>query len=488
MPPNKAIPPRRIARPKVASLSVLPVFLNLQDEKVLVVGNSEAIAWKTELLLAAGAHVLIIGKNPHQELQDIINSSDYNLSYHARTWSPEDLSAIRLALGDFEDTSEATHFASLARARHIPVNVIDQPKFCDFQFGSIVNRSPIIVSISTSGASPILAQTIRTRIETMLPLSMSQWAERAKSMRAELSAKIPNLKDRKVIWEDFARHAFSEPVEKIDAFFKSALSFQKTAKAGKVTLVGAGPGDSQLLTIQAVRALQSADVILFDRLVSNEVLELARREARRMLVGKRGGQASCRQDDINALMLKLAKQGKHVVRLKSGDPMIFGRAGEEITILENAGIETAVVPGITAAMAAASRLGISLTHRDCAQSVKFITAHSRLGKLPNIDWKSCADTQTTLMVYMGAKTAPKLAESLMKQGANPNTPVMIAKSVSRAEEEVSFYLLKDLLSIEIDRQLPVLMGIGTVFAAQYAAYKNTKFQNTLQGDASVLTA
>lgn len=488
MPPNKAIPPRRIARPKVAPLSVLPVFFNLQDEKVLVVGNSEAIAWKTELLLAAGAHVLIIGKNPHQELQDIINSSDYNLSYHARTWSPEDLSAIRLALGDFEDTSEATHFASLARARHIPVNVIDQPKFCDFQFGSIVNRSPIIVSISTSGASPILAQTIRTRIETMLPLSMSQWAERAKSMRAELSAKIPNLKDRKVIWEDFARHAFSEPVEKIDAFFKSALSFQKTAKAGKVTLVGAGPGDSQLLTIQAVRALQSADVILFDRLVSNEVLELARREARRMLVGKRGGQASCRQDDINALMLKLAKQGKHVVRLKSGDPMIFGRAGEEITILENAGIETAVVPGITAAMAAASRLGISLTHRDCAQSVKFITAHSRLGKLPNIDWKSCADTQTTLMVYMGAKTAPKLAESLMKQGANPNTPVMIAKSVSRAEEEVSFYLLKDLLSIEIDRQLPVLMGIGTVFAAQYAAYKNTKFQNTLQGDASVLTA
>ncbi len=259
-------------------------------------------------------------------------------------------------------------------------------------------------------------------------------------------------------------------------------------KSGKVTLVGAGPGDPDLLTIKALKALQSADVILFDRLVSDEVLQLARSEARRMLVGKRGGQPSCRQDDINALMLKLAKQGKHVVRLKSGDPMIFGRAGEEIAILENAGIETAVVPGITAAMAAASRLRVSLTHRDCAQSVKFITAHSRHGKLPDIDWKSCADAQTTLMVYMGAKTAPKLAAALMAQGASPAVPVMIAKGVSRAQEEVTYHRLQDLLAIDIDRELPVLMGIGEVFAERCAAFENTKFQNTMPGEARILTA
>lgn len=488
MPPNKAISPRQVARPKVAPLSVLPVFFNLQNANVLVVGNSEAVAWKTELLLAAGAHVVLIGEHPHEELQEIIDNPDYNLTYHDRVWSPDDLSAIRLALGDFENKSEATAFVSLARARNIPVNVIDQPEFCDFQFGSIVNRSPVIVSISTSGAAPILAQTIRTRIETMLPLSIAQWALRAKSMRAELSAKVPNLKDRKVIWKDFARRAFSEPAEKIDDFFTSALTYRKTAKVGKVTLVGAGPGDSQLLTIQAVRALQSADVILFDRLVSDEVLELARREARRMLVGKRGGQASCRQDDINALMVKLAKQGRNVVRLKSGDPMIFGRAGEEIAILENSGIETVIVPGITSAMAAAARLGVSLTHRDHAQSVKFITAHSRHGKLPEIDWKSCADKQTTLMVYMGAKTAPKLAAALIAQGAAPTTPVMIAKGVSRAQEEVSFHRLEDLRSLEIDRELPVLMGIGDVFAEKCTAFENTKFQNTVSGEARILTA
>lgn len=486
-PPNKIVNPSRVARPKVAPLSVLPVFFNLKDTEVLVVGNSEGIAWKTELLLAAGAKVCLIAENPHEELKEIIETSDHHLVHYTHSWSTEDFANKRLALADFETKVQVDRFATAARVSGVPINVIDQPEFCDFQFGSIVNRSPVVVSISTSGAAPILAQSIRTRIETMLPISMSDWASRAKAFRGELADKVPELKSRKAIWKAFARMAFSEPADKIESFFTSALKNKTESKIGKVTLVGAGPGDSELLTIKAVRALQSADVILFDKLVSDDVLELARREARRMLVGKRGGKASCRQDDINDLMVKLAKQGKNVVRLKSGDPMIFGRAGEELSILENQGIETEIVPGITAALAVASRLGVSLTHRDCAQSVKFITAHSRQGELPDLDWRSCADKQTTLMVYMGARTAPQLAKALIAQGADANLPVMIAKGISRREEEISYHRLSALLELEINREQPVLLGIGPVFAKRLIETENQEFQNIGLGDLRVLT-
>ena len=277
------------------------------------------------------------------------------------------------------------------------------------------------------------------------------------------------------------------PPHKPKIAYSSDVASPKTpAHSGKVTLVGAGPGDSGLLTLNALRALQSADVILFDSLVSDEVLNLARREAKCIAVGKRGGQPSCRQDDINALMVKFAGQGKHVVRLKSGDPMIFGRAGEEIAILDAVGIEVNIVPGITAASAVASRLGISLTHRDHAQSVKFITAHSRKGELPDLDWKSCADGATTLMVYMGARTAPKLAEALMAQGVSPAMPIIIAKGVSRANEDISYRSLSDLLTLSIDRTQPVLIGIGHVFGARAERHANTEIQNFVSGDLRVL--
>ncbi len=460
--------PKEIQRPKIAPLSVLPVFFNLQGANVLMVGQSEAAAWKVELLLAAGAQVHLVGKNLGPQLQALITEQGGAITHSARVWHADDLKGVRLALGDFENIEGAEKFAKAARRAGTPVNIIDKPDFCDFQFGSIVNRSPVVVSISTSGAAPMLAQSIRTHIETLLPVSIGAWAGRAKHLRAKLAKAAPDLANRKAIWRNFSKAAFSQPVGKIDAFFKTALQPNMNAKQGRVTLVGAGPGDAELLTIKAVRALQSADIILFDKLVSDDVLELARREARRMLVGKRGGQASCRQDDINALMLKLARQGKHVVRLKSGDPMIFGRAGEEIKILEDNDIEVNIVPGITSAMAAASSLGISLTHRDCAQSVKFITAHSRKGELPDIDWRACADAQTTLMVYMGARTAPKLAQALISDGASPDMAVLIAKGVSRESEEISYHRLAELLTLNIDRTQPVLLGIGQVFENRLA--------------------
>ncbi len=243
---------------------------------------------------------------------------------------------------------------------------------------------------------------------------------------------------------------------------------------GQVILVGAGPGDPELLTLKAVRALEAADVVLFDSLVSAEILEFVKSTARTICVGKRGGKPSCKQDDIHAMMLRFARQGKTVIRLKSGDPMIFGRAGEEIAMLKEQGIAVQVIPGVTAALAAASNLGVSLTHRGCAQGVKFITAHSRHGELPDLDWRACADNQTTLMVYMGARTAPKLAKALLEQGANSLLPVMIAKGVSRANEEVSYHRLTDLLDMHIEREMPVLLGLGRVFEDACYAYERAQ--------------
>lgn len=236
---------------------------------------------------------------------------------------------------------------------------------------------------------------------------------------------------------------------------------------GKVVLVGAGPGDPDLLTIKAVRAMQSADVILFDDLVSDEILGYARDTAKRILVGKRGGRPSCRQEDINALMVRLARQGKSIVRLKSGDPTIFGRAGEEVAQLRAAGIDVSIVPGVTAGIAAAAQLGVSLTHRDCAQSVKFVTAHSRKGELPAVDWSACADPTSTLVVYMGGQKAPELAARLIAEGLPASTPALIAWAVSRPHERYHRVSLGALTTLNIDHSDPVLIGIGRVFAAAH---------------------
>ncbi len=239
---------------------------------------------------------------------------------------------------------------------------------------------------------------------------------------------------------------------------------EHNTQEGRVTLVGAGPGDPDLLTVKAVKVLQSADVVLFDDLVSQEVLELARATAHKILVGKRGGRVSCRQDEINAAMLVLAKKGLHVVRLKSGDPMIFGRAGEEIEALRQAGIDVEIVPGITASLGAASSLKVSLTHRDHAQAVKFITAHSRKGELPDMDWRACADGNTTLILYMGGRTAPMAAEKLLGEGLACETPVVVMWSVSRPDQRHRTMYLRDLADTVISTEQPVIVCIGHVFA------------------------
>ncbi len=322
----------------------------------------------------------------------------------------------------------------------MPANVIDKPAFCQFQFGSIVNRSPVIVSISTDGAAPILAQAIRQRIETLLPASLKQWAGLAHSLREAVNRRLSPGAARRLFWERFVASCMTtnEPPtdETADDLLATADQIATAPRSGSVTLVGAGPGDAELLTLKAMRALQAADVILFDDLVSAEVLELARREAKRFLVGKRGGRESCRQEDINDMMVRFAKSGKRVVRLKSGDPMIFGRAGEEIARLESEGIPVEVVPGITAASAMAASLKTSLTNRDHAQQVRFVTGHSRHNALPRtVNWASLAEPNQTSVFYMGGRMAGQIEERLRENGMQANTPVVVMSSVSRARQQ-----------------------------------------------------
>ncbi|QWW71834.1 siroheme synthase CysG [Rhizobium sp. WYJ-E13] len=459
---------------RMAPLAKLPVFWSLAGQRVIVAGGSDACAWKAELLAASGAKVEIYAEQLSEACAALVEQGSTHpkgaLSHRPAAWHEDAFAGSAIAVADCDDETEARLFFEAAQRAGVPVNVIDKPAFCQFQFGSIVNRSPVVVSISTDGAAPILAQAIRRRIETLLPASLKSWAALAQSLREEIALRLKPGAERRAFWERFVDRAFgAEPTEVcVRDLLVDMERPAPTRPVGRVTLVGAGPGDAEYLTLKAVRALQAADVILFDDLVSDEVLELARREAKRLLVGKRGGRTSCRQEDINEMMLTFAKAGKNVARLKSGDPMIFGRAGEEIAYLKQHNISVEVIPGITAASAMASRLGVSLTHRDHAQAVQFVTGHSRHGDLPEtIDWQALADTRKTTIFYMGGRTAGAIQNRLIEAGLDAGTPVVIVSSVANTDERRWAGSLDGLSSAmaEIGLDRPVLIGVGEVFAA-----------------------
>lgn len=457
---------------RVGALASLPLFFPLEGRKVLLAGGSDAAAWKAELLAAAGAEVHIYSENLAPAFDGLIASENSRgrIVHHQRRWSVDSFEGAVLAVADAISDGEAQAFACAARAKGLPVNVIDKPAFCDFQFGSIVNRSPVVIGISTYGVAPILGQAIRRRIETLMPESLQGWAQLASRLREKTLSLLEAGAQRRRFWERISDLAFSgksAPVEEED-LAEALLEDARSSAAGKVTLVGAGPGDAEYLTLKAVRALQSADVILFDDLVDDAVLELARREAKRMLVGKRGGRESCRQEDINDMMVSLAQQGKHVVRLKCGDPMIFGRGGEELDRLAAEGIPATVVPGITAASAMAARLGISLTHRDHAQSVRFVTGHSRHGELPEtVDWHGLTDPATSTVFYMGARMAGRIRDRLVQEGLSPATPVVAVSGISRSDEQCWSGALHELEKgvTSLGLEGPILIGVGQVFQA-----------------------
>jgi uroporphyrin-III C-methyltransferase / precorrin-2 dehydrogenase / sirohydrochlorin ferrochelatase len=467
--------PTELRSTRMAPLARLPAFFALEGKRVVVAGGSAAAAWKAELLSAAGAKVDVFAAEPSEEMLALAAAPPNGaIILHRRTWHAEDFSGAAMTVADCADDDDAKTFAAAARAAGVPVNVIDRPAFCDFSFGAIVNRSPLVIGISTDGAAPVFGQAIRAKIEALIPKNFARWAQAARSWRPRVQARTLPFRARRNFWERFTQRAVTAPnAAPTDAELASLLTGTTAQQErGSVALVGAGPGDAELLTLRAVRALQSADVILFDDLVSPDVLDFARREAKKMLVGKTGHRPSCRQDEINALMISLAKAGRRVVRLKGGDPLVFGRADEEISACRDAGIAVEVVPGITTAQGAASKLLVSLTRRGDARRVQYITGHGRDGKLPaDIDWKSIADPTATTVIYMPTRTLPELVARAVEAGLDAATPAVAIERATRADERIIAATIADLparLAAEPPSG-PVVVLIGRVFADYVAA-------------------
>jgi uroporphyrin-III C-methyltransferase / precorrin-2 dehydrogenase / sirohydrochlorin ferrochelatase len=470
---DRRLPRRSAGRPR--PIASLPVFMSLAGRRAVIAGGTQGAAWKAELLAATGARVEVFAEEMHDRLVELARDAE-NVQLVPRKWLADDLRGAAIFIGDAKDGNEASAMQAAANAAGVPVNVIDKPGWSDFNFGSIVDRSPLLVAISTSGGAPVFGQEIRSRIETLLPAGLRQWALAARSWRPAFSKLDMTQQQKRSLWSRFARHALDHPQEVPadtfrDTLIASALT-DKSAAAGRVILAGAGPGDPELLTLKCVRALQAADVVLYDDLVSPEVLDMARREADKVSVGKRGFKPSCTQEDICTLMIELAQQGKRIVRLKGGDPMLFGRAGEEIAALTAAGIPVETIPGVTAASAAASRLGLSLTERDISRRVQFFTAHARGGELPDdLNWPALADPHATTIAYMGMRTLQVLSVKLISVGMPADTPAILAQHVTWQSEDYICGTIESLPQLAADRKArsPALVIIGKIGAGLNAA-------------------
>ncbi len=454
-------------------LATLPVFLKLKGKRAVLAGGSDAAAWKAELLSAAGANLDVYAAEPSAEMLEAAALPPAGtITIHRRNWQPSDLKGAAIAIGAITEDEEAAAFVAAAKAAGAPVNVIDRPAFCEFQFGAIVNRSPLVVAISTDGAAPVFGQAIRSRFEALLPAGFKRWAEAAKAWRRQGERLGADMSARRRFWELFAERALNNADKAphdgdLEELLRDASRREGSSSAkGFVSLVGAGPGDPELLTLKAVRALRAADVVLYDDLVMPAVLDFARRESKRILVGKTGYGPSCKQTEINSLMVRFALEGKRVVRLKAGDPMIFGRGGEEMNELRAAGIPFEVIPGISAIQAAASKLKVSLTHRDSAKRLQLVTGHSREGRLPEtLNWAALADPGATTAVYMAHRTLSELRDRLVAAGLPGSTPAVAMIGVSR-DGETTILSTIDELPGRLDKlgvSGPCLVLIGRVF-------------------------
>lgn len=475
--PQSAAP--RVTRPaRLSPLAVLPVFLDLKGKRVIVAGpgavadggthpETDGMVWKAELLAAAGACVEVFAPYVPAELADLQASPPAGCVLIVnRGWRHSDFAGAALAIGALADGDDAHAFADAGRAAGVPVNVVDTPGLGTFNFGTIVNRAPLTIGISTEGAAPVVGQLVRSRIEAILHPSIGAWLERAKSLREAVKARLPMGAERRDLWRRFADRAVAATTPPTEVEIQAL--FTRTATEGQhegsVVLVGAGPGDPELITLKALRALQSADVIMYDRLVGPEILELGRREARRVLVGKTGGGRSCRQSDINDTMVALAREGKRVIRLKGGDPMVFGRANEEIAACRAAGVRVEIVPGVSAAMGAAASLGISLTDRKLARRLQFVTGHSESGHAPDHDWPRLADPWTTTVFYMGGRTFEDMLPKLIAAGLDHETPAVVISSATRPNEQHYTCRVVDVPTAvsRLEPDVPCLILVGRV--------------------------
>lgn len=463
---NERMEPHETRPQRIEPLASLPVFLDLAGKRVVVAGDGDGALWKAELLAAAGAYVVVFAPSPSPELEALAGDPPAGrVAIEKRGWRADDLAGAVIAVGALEG-AQASAFGAAAAARGIPVNVVDTPEHSSFSFGTIINRAPITIAIGTAGSAPVLAQAIRARLEAMLHPVLGSWGRAAQTMRERIKARVGMGPQRREIWRRFAERALAAREAPTEAELADIVAHEPR-RGGSIALVGAGPGDPGLLTLKALRELQAADVVLHDRLVSVEILDMARREARRILVGKAVGAPSCRQDEINDLMVRLAAEGLRVVRLKGGDPLLFGRAAEEIAAARAAGIPIEVVPGITAAFGAAAELMMPLTDRRFARRLQLVTGHSEHGRAPDHDWRGLADPSTTTVFYMGSRTFADMLPRMLEAGLDPATPVVAVAAATTARSRRIRATAGEIAARlgELDQKAPCLIVMGGAVAA-----------------------
>ncbi len=448
-------------------MDFFPIFLNIKAQPCCVVGGGEVAARKISLLHRAGARVRVVAPQLDPVLQTM--AQDGEIEHLARSFQESDLDDCQLAIAATDQPEVNRQISEQARSRRIPVNVVDQPELCTFVMPSIIDRSPVVAAVSTGGASPVLARLIRTRLESLIPSGYGRLAELAARFRDRVKAKFSNPTDRRRFWEDalqgeIAEKVFAGQLAEADAAMDQLLSATNPSSGmGEVYLVGGGPGDPDLLTFRALRLMQQADVVVYDRLVAKSILELTRRDADRIYVGKQRDNHAMRQEEINQLLADLAKQGKRVVRLKGGDPFIFGRGGEEIDTLAEQGVPFQVVPAITAASGCAAYSGIPLTHRDYAQSVTFVTGHLKDGSL-NLNWPMLAQPRQTVVFYMGLVGLPVICKQLQAHGMPSETPIALVQQGTTPKQRVFTGTLASICDIVEKEQPkpPTLIIVGEV--------------------------
>ena len=470
----------------------LPIFLDIKNRPVLVVGGGEMAARKVESLLKAEARVTVVADGLCPALLDLAGQGMLDHQTHA--FGAGDLEGAVLVFVATEDEHLSLRVSQLAQDAGIPVNVIDRFELCTFIMPAIIDRSPMMVAVSSGGDAPIIARVLKARLETFIPAGLGRLAEFAGACRGRVKDAIAEGPLRLRFWERFIHGPIAEYIlagqeEAAGNLFDETLA--RAGNGGNVTahgevyLVGSGPGDPDLLTFRALRLMQQADVVLHDRLVTDEIMELVRRDAERIFVGKRRGDHAMAQEDIGQLMIRLAKEGKRVLRLKSGDPFVFGRGGEEIDALSSEGIHFQVVPGVTAANGCASYAGIPLTHRDHAQSCTFVTGHAKDDQL-DLDWPTLVRPGQTLVVYMGLDSLAMLTEKLIAHGADPKTPAAVVDNGTRPGQRVVTGTLEDIARRAVEENLPgpsiIIVGSVVLLREKLSWFKTVSGDINGDGD------
>ena len=448
-------------------MDFLPIFLNIRNKTCLVVGAGEVATRKIMLLLQAGAQVSVVSPELDTTLKEYLVHG--KIKFCAESFQPEQLEDIVLVIAATNDRVTNRLVSETAQKRKIPVNVVDDPDLCTFIMPSIVDRSPLLIAVSSGGQSPVLARLLRAQLEIMIPVAYARLAAMAGKFRKHVKQHFTHPEKRRIFWEKALQGRFTELVlagkdKAAKVYLLQSLQQEKNeSPQGEVYLVGAGPGNPDLLTFRAMRLMQQADVVVYDRLVSPAILDMVRRDATRIYAGKERNRHTLEQESINLLLVRLAQEGKRVLRLKGGDPFIFGRGGEEIETLASYHIPFQVVPGITAASGVAAYAGIPLTHRDYAQSCIFVTGHLKNNSI-DLDWPYLARPNQTIVIYMGLLGLPVLCQQLVAHGLPDSTPAAIIQQGTTQKQKIVTGTLQTLPDLAAAAKLipPTLIIVGEV--------------------------